>query len=279
MLVVDGRFWAVGHRGPIADPSRQVWTSGNGTAWRRTAGVTGLDFGPGRVARIVRVGETWLATAWSDAEHFGVPLLFRSPDGKEWEEVPLPVDDQRTVIDGLTASADLFVSLQRDEADDGTPIPTVVRSADGLTWEESRVTDLPADLGAVVWGADGYVAFGSMFASGSSRVPVAFHSEDAVAWEPALFPADPSGGADAMLDVVPLRGGYVGSGFLDDETLAAWISGDGRTWFPAPGFPPKYGWITDMASDGNVVVMAGQNENGEPVVPQVWLGELGTTTP
>jgi hypothetical protein len=273
VLVMDGRFWLVGHRGPTVNPSRQVWTSGNGTAWQRTKGVTGLDFGPGRVARIVRVEDTWLATAWSDAEHFGLPLLFGSTDGLRWKPLPIPVGDPRGLIDGLTASGDQFVALERDEDDRG-PVPRVVRSRDGVAWEASRVSDLPADLRAIVWGEDGYVAYGSMGTDGPGRVPVAFHSADAISWERALFAGEPSGGSDAMLDVIPLRGQYVGSGYVDDETLAAWISADGRTWFPAPDFPPKYGWITDVTADGNIVVMTGQNENGEPVVPQVWLGEL-----
>jgi hypothetical protein len=272
---VGGRFWVVAHRGPVPGRDRQVWTSANGLDWRRTAGVTGLDFGPGRVSRIVRVGDVRLATAVKeDTELGGAPSLFRSTDGRAWEEVSLPQGSY--IVDGITVSDNRFVAV-KPELVQGAPGPGVVHSADGLTWDASPVTEMPVDLSGVAWGEHGYIAFGSA-QKGADRIPVAFLSDDAVSWEPAVFVPEPTGGAAAMTSVVAFRDGFIGTGFVRDELLAVWASSDGRTWFAVPGFPAEPDWIYGMAASGDRIVLTGQT-SGDPVVPQVWLGEAVPPSP
>jgi hypothetical protein len=274
LAVIGGRFWVSGHRGPKADPIRQVWTSGNGRAWRREQ-VKGLQFGRGRLDRVAHVGGVWLASAWSDEEHFGVPLLFRSVDGRVWIRVEPDVEDVRTLAWTLVGGGSGFVALQALEAQDGSPIATAVHSDDGLTWTASRITAAPADLKAVAWGEEGYVAVGSKRTDGSGTLPAVYASSDGTRWTEGTVESPPSGASDAMLHAVPFRDGFVASGYVNDEALTVWASLDGHSWFVDPAFPPKFGWIFTIAATDSRVVMAGQNENGgDFLAPQVWIGEL-----
>jgi hypothetical protein len=271
-LVVDDAIWMVGHLPPEARSQRQVWTSRDGVTWKRTAGVAGLDFGPGRIYEVVRTGGGWMAWGFAliNAESSS-PVLLSSVDGKRWEPVALHGAGQFGSTRALAATRDDFLLLE-DVEDQAGVSTVVIRSTDAHAWSAVQVTDLKsAHVHDISWTPAGYAVVGSI-SDGGRGLPAAWFSEDGLTWIQAQVEGPPSGGEDAMWQSIGFAGGWISQGFRADEKGAAWLSVDGRTWTPVTEFPEHSAYIMDIVATADRVVIVGESESGGDPVPVVWVG-------
>jgi len=158
--------------------------------------------------------------------------IFASPDGTTWRIVPVEhgvnAVSASTINDvAIGARGFLAVGSVCCEPEQGA----VWRSADGFSWERVQVEvafDAGGQPASVVATEDGWSMLVGL------RVGSAlFHSDDGVAWEPAIA-AEANRVSRGIEAVADGPGGLLAVGIADgpDETYdgVVWRSGDGRTW-------------------------------------------------
>lgn len=140
IVAVGDGFVAVGSRTLDNQQDGVVWYSPDGQSWERVEAPT--IAGPGRQELLTVTATDGVVVAGGYTEGDGgrgVPVVWRSPDGRTWEpaSAPLPVTDRRSTADDLAVRS-LSVGDQGLVAAGGDNwVPRVWRSPDGgARWDE-----------------------------------------------------------------------------------------------------------------------------------------------
>ena len=237
-----------------------------GVAWRLVRGGGGLTSPQGTTGMdlqgVASNGEIYVVVGdagtiahssdgnrWVEASSFGVTnwlddvvwgndrfvavggyTIIHSSDGDSWQSA------RRVVWDSLVSVAwgnGRFVAV----GDGGT----VVRSDDGIKWQEAQERVAQANLSSVAWGNDRFVAVGD----GGMIV----HSEDGDRW----LPAGDTGTSAALYGIAWSGEHFVAVG---GDTLLH--SSDGDRWLPAGSVTGGHsGWLRDVAWSGGRFVAVG----------------------
>lgn len=245
--------------------SGAVWTSADGSDWRRLAGTsTDPDLSMGG-PRVVAVGGPGLVAVGGDTAWY-------SEDGSDWSLAavpPLPAEilarpDEERYVDmrGITAAGGELVAWGIAEVplpgagDEHLVLPLVWASHDGRTWTDVADPSMTS-VNTVAGGPAGFIAAGQL-----GPEPAAWFSADGQAWERIVgdafesrWPAGPNGlrlNGDPGDIPVELRlasaaaagagylvvgvDGFCGSseGFCGSDEAVIWTSVDGRSWTRVP---------------------------------------------
>jgi hypothetical protein len=225
LLATDGRrLVAIGTQreaGQIPDRRGVLWTSDDGTLWKRYSDPA--PFGDAEI-RGLTASATGFA-AWGAID--GDAAAFFSADGTTWARTALELSDARTQISDIEPFRGGFVAVgghrPADKLGVGGPdrsTATAWWSPDGRTWD-TAVTDQGFGLGNVVVGAAGLLAIGGSGRGGISP-EVIWHSTDGRRWQRVgddipNWPLYASDGARIV------RYDWQGSGAVEEST-------DGITW-------------------------------------------------
>jgi hypothetical protein len=270
--VVDGTWWLVGRLGKAADPKRGIWTTRDGAAWQRVAGVKGLDFGPGRVDTISRTSAGWLglATRWINAEAQEGSML-RSPDGVRWTTVPYPEVDGSWGIVGLGSDGGRWLLAIQTTIDATTSSVQALISKDGVAWTPHLVATLqqggPDRLtsGAddITWSRQGFVIGGTRN-EGEFPHPLAWRSRDGETWTSAQTEAlSGLAGESGIQLVAPFDDGYLATGHRLQDAASFWTSRDGTVWTQVDDlFGGPISRVSALSISDEVFVAGGEDEDG-----------------
>jgi hypothetical protein len=189
---LGSRFVALGRASGSGSPAGMlVWTSADGTTWRRgrdfaipaTGAINEMALGPG--GRLVAVG-SWSSTAPAKA------VAFHSLDGLNWARVPDGGAFASAVMRGLACDVDGCVAV--GDAPGASPSTGATwTSADGLAWARSGSTTGAAAIGmgrvaltsrgavalgwaVTPWGASTYVDRAASWVTPSITLPAAVPS-------------------------------------------------------------------------------------------------------
>jgi hypothetical protein len=269
--VVDGTLWLVGRLGTAADPKRGIWTTRDGAAWQRVAGVKGLDFGPGRVDAISHTRAGWLALArrWIDAES-QEGLALRSNDGVAWTRVPYPNAEDSYGSVSLASDGERWLIVHGRLPTTGSEV-WALTSTNGTDWMDTRVAEMargpgyPDTIGAsaATFGPGGFVIVGQQV-DGEIPSPVAWVSTDGATWTMATMNALPDPAGDTGLrSVVAFDGGYFAAGYRLEEYPSFWTSVDGSSWVQVDDVSntrPVY--VQALGASNTTFVAGGQTSDG-----------------
>jgi hypothetical protein len=269
--VVDGELTIIGNIGPVEDPRRQVWTTGDGRKWTRLDGVDGLAFGPGHVQALVHSDVGWLADGVEVADpETQRRHVLQSPDRITWTEVGGPVTDR-----GFASDGHRIVAPGIGLSDTFPFAHTVAWSDDARSWTGATVAMLGQFESGDVIGATprGFALGGQRFKVGDeSSHPIGWWSTDGETWQESTFDVlDGPAGEAAPREINGTDDGLIARGNGDPLQNAIWISDDGRAWQQVTPLPP--GYVSAFARDGDAVLLAIQPASGDGVL---WRG---TATP
>jgi hypothetical protein len=144
----------------VDEPTATVWTSEDGLSWQRTA------LGPGRVNRIVEMGDGTLLVVGDDGE---APMGWTSTDGRTWSRSDI---DLGCCGNEFTVTPSGFVAVQG--ADDGSG-SVVYSSSDGLNW--SVAGPLAGEMRRVAWTETFGVVISGLDTEGRPAVVVGWGTE------------------------------------------------------------------------------------------------------
>jgi len=242
--IIDGGMHVVGDAagyvawGGLVEPDGRagIWSSTDGTTWRAAPPIEGAV----AIESVVRFRGAWFASGGAGQRG---AVVFTSPDGVAWEEIPFLDETGAEMAPGdaiwslapLVATDDGLLSFGPSE-DEGVMTSATFRSTDGSRWRATHELPSGANVGAVV------VADGRLVAIGrddrrDDGSPAGWVWAGGSSWAPAAIPEGPGGlvasGAGALL----LLGGEAGQ-------LRALSSPDGMVWTPA-------GSVPDAAREGS----------------------------
>jgi len=186
---LGSRFVALGRASGRGSPEGMlVWTSGDGTTWRRghdiaiptTGSINDLALGPG--GRLVAVG------SWSSSAPV-MAVAFHSLDGLHWVRVPDGGTFANAVMRGVACDAEACVALG-DTPSVAPSTGATWTSADGLAWARSGSTTGTSGIGmgrvaltsrgavalgwaVTPWGASTYVDRAASWVSPRTTLPAA----------------------------------------------------------------------------------------------------------
>jgi hypothetical protein len=249
VAAVSSAFVAVGVEIPDlpdARPRAVFLRSVDGRAWERLGDVPGAaDSFPAAVTG----GALGVLAAGTDAD--GRPILWRSPDGRKFERIPIDVPASDQVIDPHAVDGG-FVALGS-----GSGPPTLLRSTDASDWTATGIdpaSDMTADR--IVPGRWGYVVQGLSAGGCPNDIdcggqPVGWWSKDGISW--GRLPADGSPISNGGSIVIP-AGIH---GFVAVDGASAWSSLDGWAWRPLPEPGDGSMVVSDAVVDGDTIVAVG----------------------
>jgi hypothetical protein len=222
-----------------------VWTSSDGTSWRRAAEspafeesqlIAAVPGGPG----IVAVG---------GMPHRDTAAMWVSPDGEAWERV---ATFAQSFIWSVAAGGPGFVAIGWRRTDPHLRA-AVWTSADGRTW--TAAPPLPHDE-AVQLRAVAAVR-GTLVAVGDhTDGAFVYMSRDGVEWErTAIFPGM------SLTAIAPTGGSVVAVGGSLTATAVALTSVDGRAWTRLEDDAFANAYFTGVAADDRHVVAAGATQH------------------
>lgn len=231
----DVGFVAIGLAEATGRDLGQIWFSSDGIEWDRVGvpatleGVSLLDVaaGPGGFVAIGDVaGDPFLAN------ETGI-VLFRSPDGRRWERVPVVPGMVAGLASGIGGGPSGYVAAGFTDPEPG---PIILVSDDGVAWTAVA----PADSGDAALGitsptpsGDGWIAVG-----GPAETLSVLHSDDGVRWTGSVVEDRDTNGI-ALTDLVVGPGGFLAIGIVGDDCgpfsscpaeSMLWWSADGLTW-------------------------------------------------
>lgn len=278
--VADGVAWATAEVAAPVEPSRELWTSLDGTGWDRLDGATGLDFGAGGISRIVSHDGTLVARGWDVVDvEFAEQILLRSDEGRDWKLVRQPRGPSYG-LRSVAAGAEGFVTFFTWEAG-ALSLAEAWHSLDGVVWTQHPVPligDAGNVLDATASDAHGYVAVGVGWPGrGRELEPVAWTSPNGRLWDtaPITDPSEPTTGTMEL--VLPAGSGFLAFGRVgsaDGDRAAAWATLDGGAWDRLTDWPSDgFAWVTSATATPDRVVASGQRSGPDGVaVPVVWIG-------
>ncbi|GAA1807162.1 hypothetical protein [Actinomadura chokoriensis] len=264
------RGWvAIGSR---AGGGGAVWTSENGTEWRRQPDAVGDVFGPkDRVKRIVgtrsgfmAIGENSPKGDFSDSR----PAVWLSADGRRWEarigdQTGLDVQKAALSLVEAAASGDVILleGLVTPDSKKPGPYRKVWRSQDGgRTWATSDVPVPKGSRGLMIGGGPaGFLAMREIKASGK-LAGQAFLSKDGRTWTKAGTLG--ASGYRMTSGIAVDEQGFTAVVVRNGDTLLS-RSADGMTWRGAGTAESKPGReLTGAAASGGQTVLVGREPGG-----------------
>jgi hypothetical protein len=132
--------------GPSGKRGNPVWlfTSSDGVTWEgaKAGGIRGRPNG----LLLPSFGGYLVSGYWFDESEGGfVGYLWYSPDGSTWSEHVIELDDNAAVVAMAETPAGLLALVQWSHRDDPQSGWLVLRSIDGVTWEETDVAGFPGN--------------------------------------------------------------------------------------------------------------------------------------
>jgi len=208
----------------------------------------------------------------------GYPAIWRKTGGGPWTLVTslslASVQGPRLAsLSSVAHGADGWIAV-------GVPGPTVLTSANGLTWQPAPgpiARDLAGVAGvAVTAGPSGYAIVGKLVAKGGACVADVWFSPNLVDWTRAHDVNDASGSSQ-VLAVAAQPHGFLSVGSHNGQP-AVWTTVDGTVWtttlLPTP--PGDTGGVLDqVAINGSRVVAIGEQAAGNATTPLVELSTDG----
>jgi class 3 adenylate cyclase len=272
---------AVGWTGSEGELDAAVWTSRDGSSWRRVPGLDRLGGDGDQVMnRVAAGGPGLIAVGYEEAAGDRDGAIWTSADGLTWDRV----ESAETILGGvgnqevraLATSDDRLVAVGYDDVR-GSRDAAAWSSQGGRRWH--RVPHV-----AGVFGGPGEQLMNAVIAHGPSFVAVGWDtvhtSRDATAWTSAdgteweRVPQDEvelgGRGIQLMYGIESAGSGLVAVGRDTSgggSDAAVWFSEDGVTWTRSPGDEATLGgdraqemrWV---ASFGNRLVGAGWDKKG-----------------
>ncbi len=251
---LNGLLVAVGNASTIEATTAAVWTSHDGLSWNRIEG--GPAFENGQMIDVVPGGPGLVAVGSDPGSDASV--VWTSPDGVSWTRVPhQPALDHSFMWAVTTGGPGLVAGGWRRNPE---PVAAIWTSADGITW--TLAPDPPGGAGfqiRALLNVDGrLVAAGDLVAGGQAAV---WTSGDGVNWRRS--PDAPSFAGAAIVGLTRVGPGIVAVGGRGFDA-AAWVSRDGRTWFPVGDDDFEGAYLTAVAAAGRTVVAVGAVQRESP---------------
>jgi len=208
----------------------------------------------------------------------GYPAIWRKAGAGSWTLVTslslASVQGPRLAsLSSVAHGADGWIAV-------GVPGPTVLTSADGITWQAASgpiARDLAGVAGvAVTAGPSGYAIVGRLVAKGGACVADVWFSPNLIDWTRAHDVNDATGSSQ-VLAVAAQRRGFLSVGSHNGQP-AVWTTVNGTSWtttlLPTP--PGDTGGVLEqVAIDGSRVVAIGEQTAGNVTTPLVELSTDG----
>jgi hypothetical protein len=273
----------------------------------------GVDGAQG-ITGVIRHANRFLAWGFlhcTAGTHFDCPVaLLESTDGIEWQLIETNGLGAMMNIggDGVFRIFDLDDRLIAFGASDPAGTPGAWQSQDGVSW--TSVTGFepgqPAVVADVAAGPTGFVAVGSVGTRYVDLRPAVWVSSDALTW--SRLTDETEAGTDAQVEIDATHPGKVemtgvvaeptgwiafgrdgfgisgrpGGGY-ERTDVAIWVSQDGTHWqrVHSETFSPGVAFVSDVATDGDRVVMIGNQISFDDTagsVAAVWISQDGGST-
>lgn len=275
-------FVAVGAAERTHQDDAAVWISEDGYSWSRVEDSAGA-FATGTSTQMWDVttgGPGLVAVGFMGAVDTFDAAVWVSPDGTAWTRV---IDDSlagrgNAIMLGVVAlDGGRLVAVGVDESN-GTPLPSVWTSTDGLSWEQGAPFDSAEQGGtmsAVASWEGGLVAAGRD-ESGDDLDAAVWISPDGFTWQRVADAALGGPGDQAIAAIAEIEGELVAVGYerRTDRNAIVWLSSDGLTWtrstdetFAAPGFQE----LTSLSSTEERLIAVGYSGAVGEWDAAVWL--------
>ncbi|WP_165950555.1 sialidase family protein, partial [Actinomadura sp. GC306] len=249
-----------------------VWTSDNGSEWRRQPDAAGDVFGPGnRVTDVIRTDKGFLAIGehsrkrdFSDS----VPALWLSTDGRNWDaltgkQTGLPLRGKVVVEEVGSHGGVVLLESKHHPGGDKPPFNRAWRSTDGgRTWSPAEIPAPKGTRGLKVGGGQAGLVAVREVKSGKSIYGQIYTSTDATEWTKG-GKLEPDG-YRYVRRLIGTETGYVGLLERGRDLLVS-RSADGRSWQEAGTLPAASGRVLLGASaTGAQTVLVGRDPgNGD----------------
>ena len=208
----------------------------------------------------------------------GYPAIWRKAGGGPWTLVTslslASVQGPRLAsLSSVAHGADGWIAV-------GVPGPTVLTSADGITWQPASgpiARDLAGVAGvAVTAGPSGYAIVGKLVAKGGACVADVWFSPNLIDWTRAHDVNDATGSSQVLAVAAQPRG-FLSVGSHNGQPTV-WTTVNGSAWtttlLPTP--PGDTGGVLDqVAINGSRVVAMGEQTAGNVTTPLVELSTDG----
>ncbi len=272
--MIDGGMHVVGDAagyvawGGLVDPEGRagVWASSDGVTWRAAPAIQA--FNGAAIEGVVRYRGAWFASGGAGSRG---AVLFTSPDGATWQEIPFRDEtgagyapgDPIWSLEPLVATDDELLGFGPAANDDDVTMSATFRSTDGLRWRATNEMPAGGNVGDVIVLNGRVAAIGRLDTEAGSQSAGWVWTSDS-SWTRAAFPAGWRGGllASGAGELIMFSG--------EGEALAAVWSADGLTWTPAASVP-------DAASDGSVSGAPCTGGGACPDVPRTVVQGLAGT--
>ncbi len=271
--MIDGGMNVVGDAagyvawGGLVDPEGRagVWASTDGTTWRAAPAIRA--FNGAAIELVVRYRGAWFASGGAGSRG---AVLFTSPDGATWQEIPFRDEtgaayapgDPIWSLEPLVATDDKLLGFG-PSGDDGVTTSATFRSTDGLRWRATNEMLAGGNVADVIVLNGRVVAIGRLDTEAGSQ-SAGWVWTSGSSWARAALPAGWRGGllASGAGEVILFSG--------EGDPLTALWSADGLTWTPA-------GSVPDAASDGSVSGAPCTGGGACPDVPRTVVRGLAGT--
>ncbi|MFC0037039.1 hypothetical protein [Actinomadura rayongensis] len=264
--------------------TENVWTSADGQTWTQTAAKPGVFTAGDVIEQVTRAGRGYIAVGHRSFGKSDAPILWRSPDGANWQRVTGRAIGMKTGKDALGALR-YAVATGRTILVSGTVVKRkstvagVWSSTDGgRTWQALGAPTASGAFGDLHLAANrsGFLAV-RRGKSGSARPGIAFRSGDGRKWEQA-------GTIEAGSGIEPLRLAGDDSGFAllaatADGREVAFQSADGSAWGQGAdlGTGPQRKLNAVTVAGGAVVIGGSSRQTDQDY--QLLVGSGGQVTP
>lgn len=249
--MIDGGMFVIGDDagyvawgGLVEPPGAGVWASTDGTNWNAAPAIPEVS-----INSVVRFRGAWYASGGAGMRG---AVLFTSPDGVTWEEIPFQDESGVAFAPGTpTWSLELLVAtgdelLAFGPSGDGVIMTSAtIRSTDGLRWRATHELPQGANIDEAVV-VDGRVVGIGRDDTRNDGSPVGWVWTSGPSWAPSALPAGQPGGllASGAGGLLVLNG--------EGERLRALWSTDGMEWLPAGSVPDaaRDGWEEETGCTG-----------------------------
>ena len=263
--------------GGRVDRAPAIWTSADGSAWRRQS-VPTLSNGTEweRITAVLPTSDGFLA-AGSVGPELGDrrARFWSSADGMDWAAVPDDPGFAGAEVADVLGIDGRFVAIGKLGTGQRWSGSVAWVSSDGRQWTRIDSPELAAGIASALAPLDGgLVAVGSDL---DEREALAWRSTDGSTW--SVAPREDSrlynGEKIRMTDVTAVRAGllavgnYVG---VQYGTATSWISTDGRSWRRAGDYPALgQGEMLAVGRGGPGLVAVGSFGAPDNYIPTIWL--------
>lgn len=230
---------------------------------------------PSSVTALVRTDSGFLAAGTTGAQRN--VALWDSPDGRTWtrRDDPLLTSVQGVRVASLAVRGGDALLVATSE--DGATTPVVLAEAGGR-WARVDPAVFGRDASRVSGAAAGPGTWVLVGSAGVPASPRMWWSVDLETWNEGVL-AGGGGGDTHPRAVVAGAGGYVSVGTVDDHSVVAFRSPDGRRWeqVDSPAFHDDRDLAAVTIGAGPAGYIAGGSAFGETMDAAVWSSADGLT--